>query len=498
MPADDPAVNGNSSTGNSDDGTAAYTLPEILDGVGIDREYGSAANGVKFDRAVLPRGTTFDLRLTLEIPAGGGNGVRRQFAQPDDLKAVLGRLLEHLQTTGLRMGAGRTRGMGCVKLTHTKVEVEDWSSPEGLLDLLGRRCGIGSTSNEPASTRSVQDLVQSNFTLEPQRPPELKVIVHWRPVGPLMSKAPYDGMAADALPLLSRDGGRLTMVLSGQSIKGAFRSQAERIVRTLLGKCWNNWDSTSAQERHLLQVDEPLVREVFGAASRAKNKLNGEAWRRAAGCLHVDPCYAKNAAAPAEVWEAVHNADAPPDGGTIDGPTPLYEEFDRLTTAIDEQPSPTFEQGYHVAVDRWTGAAADHLLYSGIEPMAVEWEPLRLTLEFDSRRAPNELVQPATALVWLLLRDLAEDRIAIGYGGNRGYGSLAVSGIEFKTAGQGNDAIAWLNGMSLRPAEASDGGLTRESFDEFASGEHAEGFSQLQAAWTAAIDASFERGAKHE
>ncbi|NJL99420.1 MAG: hypothetical protein HC924_11730 [Synechococcaceae cyanobacterium SM2_3_2] len=41
---------------------------EIRDGVGIDRISGTAAEGIKFDRAVLPKGTEIPLELTIEDP----------------------------------------------------------------------------------------------------------------------------------------------------------------------------------------------------------------------------------------------------------------------------------------------------------------------------------------------------------------------------------------------------------------------------------------------
>jgi CRISPR/Cas system CSM-associated protein Csm3 (group 7 of RAMP superfamily) len=48
------------------------TLPapvqsELRDGVGIDRVYGAAAEGAKFDRAVLPKGTKLNLEMTVEL-----------------------------------------------------------------------------------------------------------------------------------------------------------------------------------------------------------------------------------------------------------------------------------------------------------------------------------------------------------------------------------------------------------------------------------------------
>ena len=44
---------------------------ELRDGVGIDRFTGAAAQYIKYDRQILPAGTTFDFKLRLEVPAKG-------------------------------------------------------------------------------------------------------------------------------------------------------------------------------------------------------------------------------------------------------------------------------------------------------------------------------------------------------------------------------------------------------------------------------------------
>ncbi len=42
---------------------AAAVVVEVRDGVGIDRESGAAAEGIKYDRAILPRGTKLAFAL---------------------------------------------------------------------------------------------------------------------------------------------------------------------------------------------------------------------------------------------------------------------------------------------------------------------------------------------------------------------------------------------------------------------------------------------------
>jgi hypothetical protein len=81
------------------------------------------------------------------------------------------------------------------------------------------------------------------------------------------------------------------------------------------------------------------------------------------------------------------------------------------------------DPAFHVAVDRWTGGAAENLLFTGYEPFGLHWQPLVMTLDLALVR--NRLA--SLALVWLLLRDLWEKRVYLGFGANRGYGGLQVN-----------------------------------------------------------------------
>ena len=58
----------------------------------------------------------------------------------------------------------------------------------------------------------------------------------------------------------------------------------------------------------------------------------------------------------------------------------------------------------HVAIDRWTGGAADSFLYSVLEPVAVDWPEIELCVDLD-RLAPKENRDAALALLLLTLKD---------------------------------------------------------------------------------------------
>ena len=68
---------------------------EIRDGVGIDRQWGAAAERIKYDRAILPRGT----KLKIALSAEAENAEKRL-----EMLALLAALKEALEAGRLRMG----------------------------------------------------------------------------------------------------------------------------------------------------------------------------------------------------------------------------------------------------------------------------------------------------------------------------------------------------------------------------------------------------------
>ena len=61
--------------------------------------------------------------------------------------------------------------------------------------------------------------------------------------------------------------------------------------------------------------------------------------------------------------------------------------------------------------------------------MKINWKPIYLTLDID-RLHENKLF--AISLLLLCLRDLVDGRIPLGYGTNRGMGSIKVNSIVIK------------------------------------------------------------------
>ncbi len=396
---------------------------EIRDGVGIDRRYGCAAEHIKYDRAVLPAGTMLPLRVAVDYSE---DGRERALAMLD----ALGRALAGRQ---LVLGAGGTRGLGRVKLQGKKLLAQDFASRQGILAVV-RSVDDG----EPVGEK---ELEAARASLQPREKQAIRVTVEWEPRGPLMVKAGLEGLASDMLPLVSHRGKQLHLVLPGSSIKGALRSRAECIMRTLL-------DQDASQEkdpkrRFLDDVRVPLIDEAFGVRGLShEERKRDPAWNRrqrwnvqngpqpGRGALSAEDCYAK-AGLDTDDWQTILSADD-----------------DRSLRAALQKAHQRWQQAYHVAVDRWTGGAAESFLYTVLEPHGVEWEPLQL--ELDLERLISDFQMPAAMLLLLLLRDLADGRLPLGFGTNRGLGAVTVKSVEFRVSGlPTSNCLAALHGQKL-------------------------------------------------
>jgi CRISPR/Cas system CSM-associated protein Csm3 (group 7 of RAMP superfamily) len=361
---------------------------EIRDGVGIDRIWGSAAKQVKYERAILPRGTKIPLVMMLEVPFYETN--QEETISEKKYLEIFAFLIASLKKGHIRLGAAKTRGLGRVKLNNFSIRKSQLSRREDMLAfLLGKDELISSDQFLQNHLTTIQN---STLTLT----------INWEPQEPLMVKAEGSGLAVDILPLVSAVENKLAFVLPGSSIKGALRSHAERIVRTVLSL---EMDSTA---NFMEQVDIPLVSHLFGA--RAKNVQRAEI---GIGSLFVDDCYGRKPISP-EAWRNIQVAT----------------NAANLRNALDMAGLENTQQAYHVAVDRWTGAAADGMLYSALELIKISWEPIHLTLNLD-RLHEHKLA--GISLLLLCLRDLADGRIPLGYGTNRGMGSIKVKSVHIQS-----------------------------------------------------------------
>jgi CRISPR/Cas system CSM-associated protein Csm3 (group 7 of RAMP superfamily) len=385
---------------------ARSVVVEVRDGVGIDRGWGAAAEAIKYDRAILPRGT----RLTFAL----GADVTRESRL--EALAMLAALKDALETGRVRLGASKTRGLGQIELQGATLTEQTFGTWRGILDVL-------KGAEQPVADA---DLGAARRAQPARQAPRLGVTITWRPDGPLMVKAGFDGIAVDMLPLVSgRDGG-LSLVLPGSSVKGAMRVQAERIVRTVLRLDLR--DEPDRKKKFLHDSNVELVNDLFGLRGLSEDEAKGRPDVGRAddeplaglSALSVDDCFGTQAMSAAQ-WQAVQGA-----------------RNDReLCEALDRAGLGQWAEAYHVAVDRWTGAAAESMLYTVLEPHRVSWEPLRLEIDLSRLSAAKQ--RPAVALLLLVLRDLAQGRLPLGFATHRGMGAVVVESVTITPP----DSEAW-------------------------------------------------------
>ena len=325
------------------------------------------------------------------IPPGTRFAVRITAAQSatdtERVCTALNHLVQALAAGRVEIGAARTRGLGQVRLsgiTRTRVDLADRAQ------VLGWLCG------RPAPAPAADTALPGDG--------RLGIEVTWSAVTPVMVRAstvneaePDRDRAVDTVPLRSGGSGpdgATTRLLPGSSVKGVLRSHAERIVRTVT--------AAGLPDRWLDQVNDPglgPVTALFGTAGDHRTRDGAAAGAGRRGALAVHDC--------------------------------LGTAAERVVT--------------HVAVDRWTGGAAENLLFSVQEPASADWQPMRMSLDTGRAGSPGG---QALALLLLVLRDLADGWLALGFGGTRGRGSVSVSRIAF--TGDGLPGVwAGLPGRSL-------------------------------------------------
>jgi CRISPR/Cas system CSM-associated protein Csm3 (group 7 of RAMP superfamily) len=408
----------------------ARTHIEIRDGVGIDREDGTAADGIKFDREVLPQGTKIQLSMRLDQEPNNGKQV----------EALLGAILETLRDGDIKFGGAKSRGLGKVRLVGTpSVTKQTLGTRSGLLDVLRQKSPVLSTKEMEALSKHVS-----------LRTPRLRVSIKWRPTGALMVKASRDGEHVDILPLVSRTtDGNYSPVLPGSGLKGAIRSQAERILATLF-----NPAPLPEPDRFLASMNRfALAQILFGAPGPEKESEVGSE-HLGGSAIAIDDVYC-SLRRPRIEWDNVANGQTPAPIGAAT----------------------------HVAIDRWTGGAADGFLYTAAEPVGLQWQAIEIAInpqrlltaaQHFKSAVPEQTARAAIGLLILTLRDVADGLVPLGFGVTRGYGDIHVEGIS----------ITYRPGAAIQHKPANDvfgalAGIDLRNWDER--------LSQFETAWTSYV-----------
>lgn len=407
-----PALWGGDSTDNASqvvvaDAPAQGRTPvvEIRDGVSIDAARGTAKPGLLYTREVLPAGTAFRARITVDQLAKDNRSGR---SAAEALAKHIARLLA--SEDGLSVGAFTTKGLG--KLSAHVGEDEKPAVQLTKVDLGTRDGMLGLLRGAKPSP------VDFTSTALPGRAAEVRVEIPWRARGPILVSRALDGGPTNTIPLTAGSAKGARLAIPGSSIKGALRAQATRIVATM----GNPAPAAAA------------ITDLFG--SPGDSTRDPETGKRvnsgSKGALRVAEVLSTGRI-PAGTTLGIPQSD-------VGGDAPALQNQLAILAANRDDGSAglSLKVGDHVAIDRWTGGAYESALYSVLEPWETEqgdWTPIRLTV--DLAGIPERRRDAALGLLALVLQDLCDGWFGIGFGTARGYGAIEAHAEDAMLVGVG-------------------------------------------------------------
>ena len=218
----------------------------IRDGIAIETKTGIVKPGGKYDYEVIEPGAQFDLHLEVSFE----NETTRDFS-----RAMIATIREVLEQESVRIGAKTNSGLGKIRLVDAKISELDFGDRRDLVRWLRK-----DFSNAPPLS-GVQPfrLREKLFTIDAVFGLKNSLIIR---------SYPSDPKLPDNVHIQS--GGN--PVLPGSSLKGAIRSRAERIIKTLFGAGTDKEDKA-----------DTFLNDLFGNVDCDKQKKEAGKGRVCAG-----------------------------------------------------------------------------------------------------------------------------------------------------------------------------------------------------------------------
>ena len=392
-------------------------------GVGIDRTTGAASDGALYEHEFLPRGSAFDIRITAEgrdnEPMGRdeSKGIPSP-ASSASVKKLLEFIVDVLASDTVSLGGRTGSGQGKIRVIELKLRRISGTTDAGTLtapaDILDALIG-----QDKEGTPIPLEL--GGWSLEEPA----RITIHWwSPTGVFVAedekltrrrqaKARAEGNPeapeiTEPLRDPSVDWEDAQLLIPGTSIRGALRSRAARIARTVLA-ARGDLEPLASHDIHEQIAHEPnLVRYMFGCTDYR-------------GAVTVHDCRS-------------------------------IEHGTRVEVT-------------HNAIDRWTGGVVDGGLFTEAVYLGTEWEPI--TIDIDLRRLLKNIEtekrseatgNPANAneaengsdngkqskatdadyahaafvLLGLALAELSAGTLPLGSRSTRGLGQVVVSSIDIR------------------------------------------------------------------
>ena len=411
-------------------------------GVGIDRTTGAASDGALYEHEFLPRGTGFNIRITAEgrddetMGRDQSEGIPGP-ASSESVKKLLEVIVDVLTSGAVCLGGRTGSGQGTIQVIEPKLRRTGKTTDAGALtapaDVLDALIG----EDEEGTPIPLE---RGGWSLE--EPARIR-ITWWSPTGIFVAEdekltkqrktAKEDENKEKGIneevhevvyplrdPSVAWDEAQL--LIPGTSIRGALRSRASRIARTVLA-ARDDLKPLASHDIHEQIAAEPnLVRYMFGSTNYR-------------GAVTVHDCLSTD---PGKCIEVTHNA-----------------------------------------IDRWTGGVIDGGLFTEAVYLGTHWEPI--TIDIDLRQLLNNIeaekgeakskpkkaktketeqddqresqqrehvyapyARAAYVLLGLVLAELSAGTLPLGSRSTRGLGQVVVTTIEVEGADRkGVDLPSW-------------------------------------------------------
>lgn len=380
----------------------------VRDGVGIDRASGTSARatGAKFALEMLPARALFELRMELREPESASDA---EIKADQQLLAIA---LAEWKERRAHLGGDVARGLGAFELKELHYKECDFDDPDWLMAFLREsRPWEEAQEKQGWLQNQLNGVTQDGIVAWEDLPahaatlPVTRGWVEWsftlRANGPFLT---HDTIASgtsgfDHAPLLEMLSNWNKPVLPGSSLRGVLRSHAERIARTLT-------------THHALEQDDAQV--YFLSRCPACDPLRvGKADTALESCdsllRHKAKVSENKEIVPAQLCLACRLF-----GSTRLGSRLIVED---APYANADGEKPTYKMLDFLAIDRFTGGDAEGFKFDAL----ALWRPtFQVRLFLDN---PEEWEMGWLTLV---LRDLAEGWLRVGFGAAKGFGHVTI------------------------------------------------------------------------
>jgi CRISPR/Cas system CSM-associated protein Csm3 (group 7 of RAMP superfamily) len=369
----------------------------IRDGVGIDRATGAAAraSGVKFDMEIIPAGVAFKLRIEL-----------RDVSDSDEQLLAAG--LSEWEKGRLRLGGRVSRGLGSFVLKDLQYKIIKLDDAAQLLAFLQDDMPWKKAQTEegwlkkqikdiklmPTSSSKTKHSSRGWFLLEGTLQAE----------GPILTNDTLSsGISGfDHAPVLLQLNDWQNPVLTGAGLRGVIRSHAEKIARTLA--TIHAKDKNDFLNR--CPACDPNVRDF-----NKNRKLPLESCDSLLGKYYIqgnDNLY--------KCEDTVNSLclSCQLFGSTRLGSRLIVEDAHYKPLS---QSNPTYKMLDFLAIDRFTGGGVDGAKFDAL----ALWKPA-----FDFRMYLDNPVPWELGWLWLVIRDMIEGWLTVGFGSAKGFGRVRL------------------------------------------------------------------------